>query len=606
MIVNIVIIGIVLGLAYAWMVRGFFSAFLHLLCVLISGALAFAIWEPIAYMLIGMAPDRGLLSFLDSGAWALALLVPFTVFLLLTRLASDKLVPGNLKNATAADYAGGAICGLTIGVLTAGIFVIGMQGLRLPNNMGYRPVWFTEDRAGGAGSITKADSLWVPADRITAAVYRNLSAGSMSARESLDKWHPHLGATAFAARISPGDGAGRNAINPEHFRIVKTYTVATQERPVAANDLLAFAGSTTPQRYLDITGQTVSRGHLLGVVVEFEPAAREKGGRGGGQVIVSNGQVHIIARNPTTGQSTTIFPIATISENAEADGRLGRWKYDANDVFISSVGAQSKPMMGFEFLIPEGFEPIGMSLRQTRHLISDMPPPVTLNTTAERDLRVASGAIFRPEGGTVRRQRNDANAVTIDGVAAAARTGAENNAGIAVTNTLGEVVSSQTARSRLDLNENNLIANGQARFAIGEIGRGNAPTARSMRVDSFALGANQTMIQVDVSPGKMASFVSESARLAPTDQPIVLLDANGNEFQAIGFIYRDRELFEVRYTLGNTLRGIADTPTISTARDDQRLIILFVVTTGANIQQLAVGDIVLANFRPPLVARTSN
>jgi hypothetical protein len=601
MIFNILIVGLVLGLAYAWMVRGFFSAFLHLLCVLVAGALAFAAWEPLAYLLIGMAPERGLFSFLDSAAWGIALLVPFVVFLLLTRLAADKIVPGNLKNATAADYAGGAVCGLGVGVLTAGVFVIGVQGLRLPTSLGYQPIWYTEERAAGAGSLTHADRLWIPADRITAGIYQNISEGSLSARNSLARWHPDLGGAAFAARISPGEGAGRNAISPDDFRVLKTYTVGSAERPAAANELLTFAGSTTPQRYIDIHGEPVAKGHLLGIVVQFEPAAREKGGRGGGQVIVSNGQAQLIAHNDATGDSVTIFPVAAVSENAEADGRLGRWKFDANDVFISSVGAQSQPVFAFEFLVPEGYTPLGLHLRQARWLVSEMPAPVVIDSTGERDRRVTSGSILRAEG-AARTQRNDANAVTIDGSAIGGRGGASGS-GVSLSASLGEMVSSQTARSRLDLDDDNRIANGQAKFLKSEVGRGNAPTARSMRVDSFALGANQTMVQVDVSPGMAASFVSEAARLAPTDRPIVLVDNNGNEFQAIGFIYSDRETFEVRYTLGNTLSGISDTPTISTARDDQKLVILFVVTTDATIEQLAAGDIVLANFRPALTAR---
>lgn len=601
MIFNILIIGLVLGLAYAWTVRGFFSAFLHLLCVLVAGALAFAVWEPLAYLLIGLAPDSGLFSFLDSAAWGIALLLPFAIFMLLARLASDRIVPGNLRNATAADYAGGAVCGLGVGVLTAGIFVIGIQGLRLPTNLGYQPIWYTEDRAGGAGSLTRADRLWIPADRITAGVYQNISEGSMSARNPLARWHPDLGGAAFAARISPGEGSGRNAINPDDFRVLKTYTVGSAERPAATSELLIFAGSNTPQSYLDVAGQPVTRGHLLGIIVEFEPAAREKGGRGGGQIIVSNGQAHLIAHNAATGNSVTIFPVAAISENAEADGRLGRWKFDANDVFISSVGAQSKPVMAFEFLVPEGYTPLALNLRQARKLVTDMPAPVAIDSVVDRDRRITSGSILRPEGAT-RRQRNDANAVVIDGSAIGGR-GTGTDTGISISNSLGEMTSSQTARSRLTLDDDNRIANGQAKFILAEIGRGNVSTARTMRVDSFALGANQTMIQVDVSPNMAASFVSEAARLAPTDRPIALIDSNGNEFQAIGFIYRDREIFEVRYTLGNTLRGISDTPTISTARDDQRLVILFVVTTGTSIEQLAVGDIVLANFRPALNAR---
>lgn len=605
MIFNILIVGLVLGLAYAWMVRGFFSAFIHLLCVLVAGALAFAVWEPASYFLIGLSPDRGFLSFLQSAAWGVGLILPFCVFLLLARVVTDKIVGANLKNATAVDYAGGAVCGLGVGVLTAGVFVIGIQGLRLPTNMGYRPVWYTEDRAGGAGSLTITDKLWIPADRITAGIYRGLSSGSMSAEQSLDKWYPDLVTTGFAARLSPGDGSGRNAIRPSDFRVIKTYTVGSPDQTAAATELFAIQGSTAPQRYVDIRGRapgsdgTPAKGYLMGTVIEFEPGAKETGKRGG-QVIVSNGQVHLVARNESTGESITIFPLAAISENAEADGRLGRWKFDANDVFISSVGGQSKATFGFEFFIPEGFSPIGLTVRQARLPIANndrFPEPTVYDSPADRDRRVASGSIFKADD-AARRQRDASNAATLTGDTDAAST-----SGIRVSSSMGEVASSQTARSRLTLDDDNLIADGQAKFAVTEIGRGNTPSGRTMRVESFALGRNQTMVQIDVSPGMPASFTSDAARLAPTDQPLVLIDSNGNEYEAIGFVYKDREIFEVRYTLGNTLAGIEATPPVSTARDDQKLVILFVVTTGVSIEQFAAGDIVIANIRPPLVAR---
>lgn len=605
MIINILIVGIVLGLAYAWMVRGFFNAFIHLLCVLVSGAVAFALWEPLSFLIMGLSPERGFLSFIESAAWGLGLLIPFSVCLLLTRVLTDKVIKANLTNATAADYAGGAVCGLGVGVITAGVFVIGTQSLRLPTNLGFRPVWYSEDRTAGAGSLVYTNRLWIPADRITASVYRGLSEGSMSSSESLAKWQPNLEVSGFAARISPGDGAGRNIIDPDDFRITKVYTIGTPDRPVEARELLTLPGSAAPQRYVDVRGRAPgadglpSKGVLMGVVIEFSPGAKESG-RGGGQLIVSNGQIQMIARNQTTSESVMLFPLAAISENIEADGRLGRWMFDSNDVYISSVGASSQPVLGFEFLVPEGYEPIGLSVRQTRRLARDFPEPVALASTAERDARVASGAIFRAEGARTVRQRDASNAVTIPvGTTEQLAAG-----GVIVGNSIGDVTSSQTARSRVTLDEENQIADGQAKFDLAEIGRGNVPPGRSMRVDTFALGRNQTMVQIDVSAGMPASFLSEAARLASTSDSLVLIDTNGNEYQAIGFIYRDREIFELRYTLGNTLGGVTDTPPISTARDDQRLVILFVVTTGAEVEQFAIGDTVIARFEPALWAST--
>lgn len=604
MIFNILIAGIVLGLAYAWMVRGFFSAFLHLLCVLIAGALAFALWEPASYFLMDLSPEKGFLSFVESAAWGIGLIVPFAVFLLLSRLVADKVVKSNLKNAGAVDYAGGAVCGLGVGVITAGIFVIGIQGMRLPTNMGYRPVWYTEDRAAGAGSLVQTDRLWIPADKLTSALFQNLSEGSMSTPQSLAKWYPNLESVGFAARLSPGDGAGRNIIGPEDFSIIKTYTVGPVDQTAPAADLLLFEGAAAPQRYLDVRGRAPGQdgapdaGRLIGYVLEFQPGAKERG-KSGGQLILSNGQVSMIARNETTGESTMIFPLAAISENTAADGRLGRWRFDANDVFISSVGGQSNVTVGFEFFVPEGFEPIGLNVRQTRARLAGAPDPIVFDDTADRDRRVRSGSILESET-NARTARDDSDAVVIDPSTAGNRGGGDS--GIALTSSVGTIIPSQIARSRLTLDDDNLIADGQAKFIPDEVGRSNAPTARTMRVDSFALGRNQAMVQVDVSPGQAISFASEAARLAPTDRPIVLVDSNGNEYQAIGFIYEDREIFEIRYTPGSTLTGVDDTPPISSTRDDQSLKLLFIVTDGVDIEQFAIGDIVLANFVPPLDA----
>ncbi|MCH2149191.1 MAG: hypothetical protein MK095_07135, partial [Phycisphaerales bacterium] len=47
-ILNLLIIGLVLLIAYWWSQQGFFGALLHLLAVIVAGALAFAFWEPIA------------------------------------------------------------------------------------------------------------------------------------------------------------------------------------------------------------------------------------------------------------------------------------------------------------------------------------------------------------------------------------------------------------------------------------------------------------------------------------------------------------------------------------------------------------------------------
>jgi len=598
MFFNIVIIGLVLGLAYAWMIRGFFNAFLHLLCTLIAGAVAFALWEPLAFLLIGISPERGFLSFIGSSAWGIALVIPFAAVMLVLRIITDKVVRSNIKNAGVVDYVGGGLCGVVTGVICAGFTTIGVQSIRVPSDfLGYQPLWYTEDRGIGGGSLVFSDSLWLPADQITGWIYSGLSTGSMSTSDSLDRWYPSVHTVGMAARVSPGNGAGRNTISPDDFRLHSSYTVGSPDDARPTKDLLTPRGSSTPQRYIDANGETVAKGYLQGFVLEFEPGAKEQGGKSksGSQVIVSNGQVSLLTEDDD-GRTSVVFPVAIISEGTggDAPGKLGRWAFDSREVFISSVGGQSKVKMGFEFVVPEGQTPLALIVRQTRLLLDNAPKPAVMADAGDRDLRIRSGSIFESSASN-RRERDDSKAARIDGTANRGRSPA-----FAVSTSIGTVFPSQTARGRFDLDSANRILSGDTKFLPSEVaGRGSS---RELRVDSFAIGNGQTLVQIDVSLDRPISFLGEAARSAPTDEPMLLIDSRGGEYEAIGYTYTDRDLIEVRFTPGSTLSGISDTPAISAARDDQKLVILIIVTTGVQIEQFAIGDMVIAEFSPPLVA----
>ena len=91
---------IILLIGYTWMLRGFFSAFLHMICVFAAAAIAFAVWEPIAYMLL----EQG--GLLENSAWAIGLGLPFAVALIPIRLIFDKIIPANVKVLPPVDYIG--------------------------------------------------------------------------------------------------------------------------------------------------------------------------------------------------------------------------------------------------------------------------------------------------------------------------------------------------------------------------------------------------------------------------------------------------------------------------------------------------------------------
>ncbi|MEQ9206425.1 MAG: CvpA family protein [Phycisphaerales bacterium] len=583
MFMNILVIIFVLSVSYAWMTRGIFNAMIHALCVLFAGAVAFAVWEPLAMILLGLSDA----AIVEGAAWGIALIVPFIIVMLVLRVISDKVITANVQNIKALDYAGGAAFGLVTSILTAGVMVIGISYMRLPSGfLGYQPVWYAQDRAG-AGSLVENDKLWIPVDSITAMVYQNLSTGSMSSGEPLKKWYPDLTLTGFAARINPGEGSARNAITEDAFSVMSSYTIG---QPTDAMSL-----SVGDQRFMDIKGKVISpqnAGHVAGYVVEFGPEAKEKGGKGG-QVVISNGQVRLLTKQ-TDGTTHTIFPIATISESNK-EGQFGRWMFDSEDLFITSSGGKSRVPMAFEFFIPADQEPAALYVKNIRVPVGEIKEPTAFANAAARDKLVRSGALVTGE--RVKREFDLSDAIVVDA--------SSSEISARFRDSTGEVLPSQLVKQRgIKINDDNLITEGIAKFRKEEIGRRNTPQVKSLRVDQFWFGEGQQMVQVEVGSGIEGGFLSEAARKADPNEPFMLIDTNGNEYEAVGYVYEDpdTELFEIRYTPGSTISGQneKDLPRISQSKDGQKLSLIFLISNKVEIQYFTIGDVVLVHYDPVL------
>ncbi|MFI4897898.1 MAG: hypothetical protein ACIARR_08735 [Phycisphaerales bacterium JB059] len=286
---NLIVVALVLGLAYLWMTRGFFSAFLHLLCTVAAGAFAFAFWELAGGMILGAVPSTGFARFLHGMSWGLGLVIPFLVVLVVLRLITDKLVTANVTQNSAVDYAGGLVCGLAASTISVGVLVIGISYMRLSTSfLGYQPAYYSDNRNG---SIVRKDKLWLPVDSIVSGLYATMSENTLATREPLSKWRPNVELTGFASRISPKSGSGRNTFNPGDFSLSRVYTVGEENTPT--RDLLTDTFDETAQGYETIDGGSVSTGQLVGYVIDFKSGAKEDSK--GAQVLMSNGQIHLIA-----------------------------------------------------------------------------------------------------------------------------------------------------------------------------------------------------------------------------------------------------------------------------------------------------------------------
>lgn len=603
MIMNLLVVAAVLGIGYAWLVRGFFNAFLHLLCTVFAGAIAFAVWEPLAHVFVGMAPARGLFTFIGGIAWSAALILPFSVALVLLRLIADKTVPANLNNAVAADYAGGAICGLGSGIITAGITVIAIGHAQLPDKFfGYQPVYFSQARTTGAGSIARKDTLWIPADALVAKLYRNLSTTTLSTAQPLAAWYPTLELDGMARRLTPGGGSGLTSIKYEDIRLMSIYSVGSPTETAPVRELTVDSRDSTPQPYQDIDGNSVSSAYLFGAVVEFQPGAKEHAGRSG-QVMVGNGPIWVTAKyqGSATDENDafiTVHPFTVISQASAGEDVYARWRFDGDEVFISSVGGASKVPMAFEFIMPAGYSPTALTVRGRRFRLDDDAPrsvkSVELPSIRARDRLISDeGALLRGE--SVEEDLDTSNAVIVT----AADSTRGGDGGIRVSNKLPRVLHSAVAGRVFTLNDQNMIVTGQGQFSKDEMG--NRPQARSLRVDKFVVGKDQVMVQIDVSRGQVASLVTPAARLLDGNLSIRMIDTRGVGYDAVGYIYADRDGTFMRYTTEDPLDGTDDTPQVlSTSREDQELKLIFVCSYGVKIQYFAIGNTVLATLDPPL------
>lgn len=599
---NLLVVAGVLGLGYLWMTRGFFSAFLHLLCTIAAGAIAFALWEPVSHLLLGVLPTTGFARFLHGMSWGIGLIAPFLVSLLVLRVIVDKTVKANVTQITAIDYAGGVVCGAAASAIAVGFLVIGIGYFRLGSNfLGYQPAWYSEGRNG---SVVRKDKLWLPVDSIVAKLYGSMSENALATGEPLTKWRPDVELTGFTTRMSPGGGAGRNTFNHDDFRIFRTYTVG--ESSTQARELLTDSFDETPQAYEDLSGQPVATGQIFGYILEFKAGAKEDSK--GAQVLVSNGQIHLIAeKTDATAEgprSKTVYPVAAISQAQASDGDLfGRWRYDAEDVYIASVGGASAVKMAFEFLVPSGYQPIGLSVKNARINLGDAGAgdPTSYASTSRRDAAITSGALIR---GSTEVSFDESDAVVVADSDVRVSFGRDlAPPGVYITNRLGYTLDRQTANRGLEVEEDgrdNAIFGGQGSFSDEEVKAGRN-SDRSFRVERFGVARDQNMVQIGVSGEDMpASLLSPVVRQLPADLAPRLVDTNGNYYEALGWVYEDNEGVWIRFTPSDTIESLNELPkSLSRARTDQKLRLLFLVSRGAEISHYVFGEKAILKFEAP-------
>lgn len=615
---NLIAILLMLAIGYLWLTRGFLSSLLNLVCVLIAGAIAFGFWEKSSHLLLASAPD-----FVKPMAWGLGLALPFAIALALLRAMTDAVIRANAKLQPPIDMAFGGLCGILSGVIVSGITVISIGNLHLEqSSLGHKPLDYS-----ASGNVKRDQNLWVPTDAWTAALYETFSRTSLSTAQPLAELFPAAHEFGPANRMNYAEGRARNVFSPGDFDFLSRYTVGAGGK-VPLNQLLTDMWEPSPQQVTDISGDPVTGpARIEGFLVNFRASANEKFG----QVVVGPSQARLIVRDTQTGRTKPAHPIAVISRRAitQQSGNqqqgaaqerieMARFRFDARDTFLATVGGGTDQRWALEFLVPEGWEPIALFLKGVRVNVDPSRKPADeFADAAARDAAIASGALMGAPGARPPSGVNfagppppsDANfdrsgAVTVGNGRPLPE--GQNPDGFIETTSLPFTIQKGQQRSLELAPDSNIIQGGQAVFSKEEMqNRGVDP---KLRVDKLLTTPDTTIVQLEVGLNQAASWLNnagaftEAVNNAPT-----LYDTNNVAYVAVGYIYQDSTKIAVRYTPGRTLANVLapdELPaSLSRSRPDQSLRLIFRVTAGVQIREFALGNKTVAYYDPPIPIR---
>lgn len=589
-ILDILVLITVAVLGYIWGSRGFFSSMLHMLCVLLAGAIALAFYEPIAYTLLGQSWFGGK-QWLVNLVWAVSLALPFSLVLVILRVSMDKLVPANLDLDGITNLVGGIACGAVTGVITAGMLVFTLNFVHGAPKAGYfsaPPVAYNN-----TGSLVKGGGPFIPVDKITAWFYGYTSEATLRTSTPLAKYHPNLPIEGTLLKTNFNEGGSRHVMTPKAFEVQGGYTLG-KKAPLSVGDLLAHSFSPGTQTVTRLDGEPINKNdksyYVEGFVVKFKSGAREREGR----IIIGAGQVWLVVWNEQ--RSVQLQPIAMVSQASlkEGDKNLtyGRWRFDKQDVYIASVGGAEDPPMAFEFLVPRDYAPLALYVKGIRTDVSGMGATADHATASARDLAVKNRSLLAVAA-PGQLERGKAKILDLgDGVKA--------GSAIRVVNALlPGVIISVDNKKNVEIDDERKIIGGEDKFLTNELQIKGVE--QKLQVRMLAATEDTVIVQVDVSLNSDLSLVKNQTASEASGPP-VLIDSHGQRYFAIGYMYRDATEFDIRFMPGSPIQSKDELPKggPTSSRQDQQFTLIYRVSANASLVSFAIGDTVVAEFRPQL------
>jgi hypothetical protein len=507
MMMSLIGFAIIALITYWWADSGALSALLHFVCVLIAGAIALAVWEPLAYLML--AGGAGGL------AKGIVLIGVFLGSLAGLRLLSDKLVPQDLVLPRGIGMAIGGLFGFGAGVLSVGMLLVGIGHLQSTVTIGDFTGWSRRSDVPASPSIGSDDAPILHVANATVGFYSYLSWGAFTpwlGGGTLDTHAPQLVRTSASLyRDSFAEGMGRVSIQPGAVAEIELLDIARARLSGAVNAAEVPAWG-----------------------VEF--GVNQEGFDGNGvQFVIAASQVRLVG-DGKGGAASVAHPVSWVQPNKDA--ALRQYYFSGATSYACSVASQGdgRFMMVFGKDALKGQQPKFVEIKGVRF---KLPKAVAAASPVQ-------------EGGARKLplvEDPDATDITSDVEFPSARYA------------LKGIVINLNAKGGLVTDNSNYITAGEQKFPKAAA----SSVSADLMLKGFKVDDNERVLRLE------ATARNGSARLFPDLNPwiteagavaqsarVAVIDRNGAKYYAVGFVYDDGEYVQVKSTGGAalTLKGI--------------------------------------------------
>ena len=601
---------LLMGVAFYQSIQGLFSSLVFCVIAVISTAVAFTLYEYVAYeFLAAWKPDIAL---------PVALAACFGLPLVLLRLAVDSLIRRSGLLPVLAEKIGGAGFGvitalLCVGVLTTAIQMLPWGGSFLTFSrfdLPQRGEEGTTPPAEVTASATRTragddNQLWLSPDRFAAGFASMMSDGIFSGQQSFYQDHPDLLVEiGWSQAVAPG------------VRRVATPDEVSVEAPRIVDYVYRMARGGPSSQTTPPDPMPAESGHAFWVY-RLRPGV--DAGDSDGSHRFSLPQIRLVGIDRHENPVQFIPCAVRDASDATKHVRVERRRGDDRDILFELWQPGDDGAIEVVFEVPDGFEPsfisykLGARAAVSKPSPSDrLPPPSRpqASPTPPSDRTPESPPADRPSGRRSSRRgaRSDADSSPSDA----------NRGGGRVTGVRTLATESRFSdQLPVTLTSYQATPGGQPEVGSGALREGSVHAqvaaqgaeGGQARIARFRVPPDKRLLQLSVRSLRAGSVLGKSLDFATrTLRNYIVTDDAGRRYEMAGQYavanVDGAEVIEVQYypgQIGSVGRGVREFAEISRQHLEQsetQLVFLFLVDRGRQVVEFSTGRRGRVDLRP--------